>query len=162
MPPNPFYRKYRSAVAAIEDRVRGVLAGSEELSVILGVPSGEEVVPIIEHVLHDETWQSDAINVRNQGFIPDLPDWAVVEVPGHVDARGGHGQMVDSLPHWVLALCSTQVHIHKLTVQAAMEGDRKAAVEALLIDPAVPDPVAAGTIFDALLEAHRDYLPNFQ
>ncbi len=162
MAPNPFYRRYREAVEGIEARVRRVLAGDEPLSAILDYVSGEEVIPIVERALHGETWQSDAINVRNEGpFIPDLPSWAVVEVPGTVDAAGGHGKAVAGLPNWILALCATQVHIHKLTVQAAMNGDRQAAIEALLIDPSVPDPQLATDVFDALLEAHREWLPNF-
>jgi alpha-galactosidase/6-phospho-beta-glucosidase family protein len=42
-----------------------------------------------------------------------------------------------------------------------MEGDRQAALEALLLDTAVPDRFTAEKCLDAMLDAHRDYLPRF-
>ncbi len=169
MRPNPFYRRYREHVAAIEARVRAVLADEVPLAEVLEQPSGEEVIGMVAAMARGERFETDALNVRNvpRGgdvgpFLPELPDWAVVEVPGHVDADGGHGCVVDGLPDWVRALCNVQVRIHKLTVRAAMEGDRKAAIEALLIDPSVPSIEHAEAVFDALLEAHRPYLPNWR
>ena len=51
--------------------------------------------------------------------------------------------------------------IHDLTVDAAMDGNRQAAIEALMIDSAVPDPATAETVFDALFEVHRKYLTRW-
>jgi alpha-galactosidase len=163
MSPNPFFQEYRKSVAEIEARVRAVLAEQIPLDVILGKPSGEELIDMVAAAARGERYDTDALNVRNDGgFIPELPAWAVVEVPGHIDANGGHGHVVDSLPDWVMALCSVQVRIHRLTARAAMDADRQAGIEALIIDPSVPSIEHAEAVFDALLEAHRAYLPRWQ
>ena len=160
--PLAFYEQYRRHVAAIDARMDRILTGEEPIEALVAEPSGEEVVAIIEAAATGTTWRSDALDLRNSARqIPQLPEWAIVETPGTVDRRGGHPEPVADLPDWLVALCQTQAAIHRLTVRAALEGDRRAALEALLIDPAVPDPSAAQRVFDALLEAHRPYLPRF-
>ncbi len=163
--PLAFYEHYRAHVAEIEARVRRIVAGAEPLEQLLEQDSGEEVIDMIEAVIDGREWESEAINVPNGGpggpYIPDLPAWSIVEVPGTVGADGGVGEVVDDLPDWVLALCSVQVRIHRLTARAALHGDRQAAIEALFIDPSVPDLATAEAVFDALLDVHRDYLPMF-
>jgi alpha-galactosidase len=46
-------------------------------------------------------------------------------------------------------------------VEAALTGDRRLFVEALLADGAVSDPQVAARMADELLDAHQAYLPNF-
>ena len=48
-----------------------------------------------------------------------------------------------------------------LTIAAARTGDRKLAVRALLANPLVRQWDLAVPVLDALLEAHRQYLPQF-
>jgi alpha-galactosidase/6-phospho-beta-glucosidase family protein len=48
-----------------------------------------------------------------------------------------------------------------LVVKAAAEGDRKAALEALIIDPNTPSPDVAEKILDEMLIAQKAYLPQF-
>ncbi len=49
----------------------------------------------------------------------------------------------------------------RLTVQAAVSGDRELALEALLANPLVGDFDVARPLLDALLTANREYLPQF-
>lgn len=163
LPALPFYANYRRDMAETERWMDGLQAGDVPVEEVLALHSGEQVVPIIEHVFAGEPWASDALNLPNSagGQLAGLPDWAIVETPGHVDAAGGHGRRVAELPLWLTALCYTQTAIHRLTARAAMEGDRQAALEALLIDPAVPDVARAERVFEDLLAAHREYLPAF-
>ena len=42
-----------------------------------------------------------------------------------------------------------------------MEGNRQAALEAMLLDPVVPDRFVAEKCLDAMLEANREHLPRF-
>ena len=48
----------------------------------------------------------------------------------------------------------------RLTIRAALSGDRALALEALTANPLVPEGVA-GPLLDALLEANRGLLPRF-
>jgi len=45
-------------------------------------------------------------------------------------------------------------------VTAAVTGDRKVALQALLADPVVPSARAAEATLDALLRLQADYLPR--
>lgn len=102
-----------------------------------------------------------AINLPNEGCISNLPDDAIVEVPAVVDADGVHGLCVGELPEPVAEMCRRQISIVDLAVEAGVKGDRKAAIEALALDPMIDDPSLARVLFSRYLEAHKDFLPQF-
>ncbi|GAB1483304.1 hypothetical protein MASR2M78_21200 [Treponema sp.] len=49
----------------------------------------------------------------------------------------------------------------KLAAKAALEGDRAAALGALLVHPLIGDYDAASAALDEMLELNRAYLPQF-
>jgi len=49
----------------------------------------------------------------------------------------------------------------KLTVRAALEGDRDLALAALMAHPLVGDIAKALPLLDEMLEANKEYLPRF-
>ncbi len=49
----------------------------------------------------------------------------------------------------------------RLTVDAAVHGDRHAALQCLALDPLVRDLDIAQHILDDYLETYREYLPQF-
>ena len=102
-----------------------------------------------------------AVNVRNDGLIPNLPAEAVVEVPGVVDGRGVHGIAVGALPEGIAGILAARVRQQELTVDAALAGDRTLALQALLADPLVPSVETATGCWIEALEAHAPYLPRF-
>ena len=59
------------------------------------------------------------------------------------------------------AIVTRKATAAELTVEAALAGSRALFVEALLADGSVSDPEVARKMGDELLEAHRQYLPNF-
>lgn len=138
-----------------------VLTGQTPPEEFFKEASGEQVVDIIRAHWHDRPADFAAVNVPNRGFIPNLPDGAIVEVPGRVDGTGVHGMSVDPLPEPMAAWCHPQVAIHALTAKAAVEGDRQAALDVLLVDPTVPSLRQAEQCLDAMLDANRTYLPRF-
>ncbi|HOS93588.1 MAG TPA: alpha-glucosidase/alpha-galactosidase, partial [Armatimonadota bacterium] len=78
-----------------------------------------------------------------------------------VSGGGVRGLALGDRPPAVAALCSIQVQIAELAVEAAVEGSRQAALHALLIDPVINDIDVAGKILDDYLTVHADYLPQF-
>jgi len=55
-----------------------------------------------------------------------------------------------------------QATIPDRAVEAAVHGDRQAALQALLLDPLMTSYHAAERMLEELLQTHRDYLPTFR
>ena len=111
--------------------------------------------------LHAGTGDLQAVDIRNQGALPDLADDAVVEIPARIDRAGAHGQPLAPLRPEMAGLVQQVKAYERLTVAAAIHGDRKAALEALMANPLVRTHRTADTLLAALLEANRDHLPRF-
>jgi alpha-galactosidase len=146
----------------VKTRLRQVVAGERPIQEYLGRTSGERAIQIIDALLHNKNQYELALNIPNRGCIPGLPDWAIVEVPGVVSGAGIAGLSVPTLPPGVTALLAQQVAVQDRAVQAAIHGDRQAALQALLLDPVVSSYEAAQHILDDLLEVHAPYLPQFR
>jgi len=102
-----------------------------------------------------------SMNIVNNGLISNLPDWAVVEIPGVAGPDGLRGVQIGPLPKGIAALCRTQVGVQDLCVDAAVKGSRQLALQAMLADPVVQDAGAAENCLDELLKVHAPYLPQF-
>jgi alpha-galactosidase len=102
-----------------------------------------------------------SLNMPNDGYITNLRQGAIVEIPAIVGADRIYGLGIGELPDAIAGLLELQLTIMDLVVDAAVLGDRQAALEALLIDPTVPDPDAAEKILDEGLRLQADYLPQF-
>ncbi len=109
------------------------------------------------------TWVSTFyVNIPNRGSIHNLPDGAVVEVPARVDAAGLHPFALGDLPDAILPTLAHKVSSLSITIEAAMEGSRRKAVQALINDPYCTDIAAAGRCVNDLIDAELAYLPNFR
>jgi alpha-galactosidase len=102
-----------------------------------------------------------AVNLPNRGHITNLPEGAIVEVPGLVSGAGVLGVGVGLLPEPIAELCRREITVAQLCVDAAVNGDRQAALQCLLLDPVVTDLDMAQQILDDYLETYREYLPQF-
>lgn len=124
--------------------------------------SGEFAFPIIVSTIGNRHDLIEAVNIRNDGLISNLPDWAVVEVPAVAGADGIRGVRVGALPRGIAAMLDTQAHVQDLVVEAAVHGSRELALQALLADPVVHSAQAAERTLDELLSVHAPYLPQFK
>lgn len=104
-------------------------------------------------------------NVRNDGFITNLPNGCCVEVPIFVDSMGLHPTVVGNLPPQCAALNMTNVTVQGLMAEAAIHGDPELVTAAVAIDPLTS---AALTLHEAreltreLFEAEARWLPQFE
>jgi alpha-galactosidase len=110
----------------------------------------------------DNIGQVFYVNIPNCGCIHNLPDGAVVEVPARVDAAGLHPFALGDLPLSILPTLAHKVASLDLIIEAAMEGSRDKAVQALINDPYCTDIEAARQCVNALIDAELAYLPNFR
>jgi 6-phospho-beta-glucosidase len=120
-----------------------------------------EAAALLIASLHDGTGDVQVVDVRNDGALPDLPADAVVEIPARVDRDGAHAMPLRPLPPEMLGLVQQVKAYERLTVKAAVEGDRASALKALIANPLVARYNVATALLDALLEANRDHLSRF-
>ena len=111
--------------------------------------------------LHAGTGDDQVVDIRNDGAIPDLPADAVVEIPARVDRDGAHPGRFNPLAPEMLGLVQQVKAYERLAVRAAIDGDRSAALKALLANPLVGRYSVATGLLDSLLQANRKHLPRF-
>jgi 6-phospho-beta-glucosidase len=111
--------------------------------------------------LHAGAGDVQAVDIRNQGALPNLPGDAVVEVPARIDTDGAHPLPLRPLPPEMAGLTQQVKAYERLTVQAAIHGDRSAGLKALMANPLVRDYRTAAALLGAILEANRQHLPRF-
>lgn len=142
-------------------RLERIKNGEEAVDPLLKYTSGERAIPIICGVLKNTCQFEQAVNLPNDGYITNLPEGAIVEVPAVVDASGVRGVHIGKLPTGIADLCNAQIMVQDLVVEAAVTGDRKVALQALLLDPLIKSADVAKRILDELLDLEAEYLPQF-
>jgi len=98
---------------------------------------------------------------RNGNSIADLPEDASVEVPCVVGAHGITPLVMGHFPESIRALGQQAKAWESATVKAAVSGSRKDAILAMLQNPLIPDFPTAVAMTDEMMEAHKQYLPQF-
>ncbi|HUT33762.1 MAG TPA: hypothetical protein VNE39_09795 [Planctomycetota bacterium] len=102
------------------------------------------------------------VNTPNRGAVPNLPDWAVIELKAVISSRGATPLFVGDLPPQAARWSLAQVHAHELLVDAALEGSRAKALQALACDPMVLNFREVEPLLDALIEAQGPRLRQFR
>jgi alpha-galactosidase len=141
-------------------RIREVVDGKENIEVLRPITS-ERAEILIDGIANNRHLYEEALNIPNRGYITNLPDGAMVEVPGIITSEGPSGLVVGELPESIAELCRRQISINELTVEAFQKGDRRLVHQLFAIDPMIQDPQAAVNLADAYLKLYKDYLPSF-
>jgi 6-phospho-beta-glucosidase len=101
------------------------------------------------------------VDVRNIGTLAGLADDDVVEVPARIEAKGALPLIQKPLAPEMLSLVQDVAAYDRLTVQAAISGDRAIARKALLAHPLIGRlPVDKG-LLEGLLEAGAPHLSQY-
>ena len=104
-------------------------------------------------------------NVPNNGAISNLPSDCCVEVPVLVDRSGLQPTQIGELPPHLAALMQTNINVQRLTVEAALTRKREHIYHAAMLDPhtaAELDLDQIWSLVDDLIEAHGDWLPEYE
>jgi len=112
--------------------------------------------------IHRDTGEVHIVSTRNDGALPDLPPHCVVELPSVINRRGAQAVPVAPMPPAIRGLVQAVKAYEELAVLAAVEGDERAALQALLVHPLVPSFAVAQGLWAAIREANRAYLPQFE
>ena len=130
----------------------------------LGKRSAEYCSHIIEALETGEIFRFNG-NIRNNGYIKNLPDGCCVEVPIYTDRNGLNPVTVGNLPPQCAALNMTNVLGQGLTVEASFTGNPELVMQAIALDPLTSSVLTLSEIRKMtmeMLEAEKDYLPQFK
>lgn len=125
--------------------------------------SRETAIDIIKAFVTNKSF-IDVVNLPNTGQIDNLPRNAVVETLGQVNSMGFNPMCIGSVPEKLKVLMEPHCHVQKMTLEAALTGNRKLALEALMMDPlcSVLPPSDIRRMGEELLTATSEYLPQFK
>lgn len=111
--------------------------------------------------IHNDRRDIQCVDTTNRGALADLAPESVVEVNCVIGAQGPVPLTVGRLRPQLRGLLQQVKAYEELTVEAAVTGDRGAALQALVANPLVPSVRVAKALLADLLEAHAEYLPQF-
>jgi len=153
---------YYNYCRMIADKYTGVDYLEYE-SAEVGQRSVEYCSYILEAVETDGVFRLNG-NVRNDGYITNLPAGCCVEVPVFVDSRGLHPVQVGDLPRQCAALNQSNVTVQGLAADAAIAGDPEEVMQAVAMDPqtsAVCTLAEIREMTSEMLAAESEWLPQF-
>ena len=125
--------------------------------------SNEYAVSIINSITSDTPTVIYG-NIANDGYIPQLPQGAAVEVPCLVDANGVQPTVVTDISPQLIALMRTNLNVQELTVQPLLNQDRSHIYHAAMLDPhtaAEMDIDQIHALVDDLIQAHGTWMPTW-
>lgn len=153
-------RAHRRAIA--EAIVAGEMPVDELRDVWRHNMLDEGIPELISAIVHNDNYYHQQLNIPNEGLlIPNLPQDAIIEVPGIVSGMGLQGLTFPPLPEGIAELCRRELALSSLTIDAVAQGDRNLALQALLLDPMVTDIDTARRILDDFIIEFEEYLPQF-
>jgi alpha-galactosidase len=139
-----FYDLYRQGLAHVEAEIR--------------LERHERCVAIMEGMLGDTRYEESAVNLPNDGLIPDLPGFVAVEVPAIVGKNRLEGHRFETYPRAFGALLRNYCGVYDLTAEAALTKRRECVVQALLVNPVVDTCARVDEMVDLVIERQRPWL----
>ena len=146
--------------AESDQEIRDYVSGKTEYELKRGYEYASYIIEAIETNTPTVVYG----NVHNTGLIDNLPHDGVVEVACLVDGKGLQPTHFGPLPTHLALQNQQHMAFHDLVATAVLQGEREAAVHALMVDPltaAVCSLAEARQMFDDMVQAQRDYLPEF-
>ena len=111
--------------------------------------------------LYNDKGDIQVVDTLNNGAISNLPDDVVVEVSSVITKDGPKPISVGALPTQVVGSIQQLKAFEILTTNVAVSGNYNDALVAMSINPLVQSEITAKKILDEMLEAHKEYLPQF-
>lgn len=132
----------------------------EQLSMRGGSKYSDAACNLI-HSIYNNTGDIQYVDTLNQGAISDLPQDCVVEIACRITSDGPKPISTGSLKLPISGYIQMMKTFERLVVDAGITGNRNLAVAALNLNPLCPSDTLANIVIDELMEAHKNYLPQF-
>ena len=133
----------------------------EELEQRGGAYYSDAACNLIESI-HNDRGDIQPVNTMNQGAIASIENKSAIEANCLITKNGPKPLAVGDLPVSVRGLVQQIKSFERIASDAAVTGDYNTGLLAMTINPLVPSDDVAKQIYDEMLDAHRDHLPQFQ
>lgn len=125
-----------------------------------GAYYSEAAVNLMESLYNDRR-DIQTLNVRNGKTLDFLPEDASIEVNCVITGKGPVALPVSRVPEQAKGLIAAVKTYERLTIEAAITGDRDVALQAMVSHPLVPSVGVAKKLLAEMLEKNKPYLPAF-
>ncbi len=155
IPLDEYIRRCESITATWKDTEAKLIGDHGEIEV---KEQSHEYGSFIIHSIETNTPRTVYGNVPNNGLIDNLLDRCCVELPCLVDGTGLSPVKIGNLPPQLAAICMSNVNVQRLTVSAALTGNREYIYHAAMADPNTAATLPLDKIWamcDELIEQHQ-------
>ncbi|PFE03446.1 6-phospho-beta-glucosidase [Bacillus sp. AFS023182] len=115
---------------------------------------------VISSIYNDKK-EIQVLNIQNKGAINEVDYDSAVEVSCIVTKNGPVPLTMGKLPIQIQGLIQQIKSFERVGAEAAVTGSYDKALLALTINPLIPSDDLAEAVLQKLLEAHKEYLPQF-
>lgn len=105
--------------------------------------------------------QVQIVNIANNGVVPNLPDYANLEMEAVTDSCGVRGIHIGKAPISLKGIMEKRIAWQESVVDAGVKGDKNLALQALILDEMAVLPEKAEQMLPELLAASKNMLPQF-
>lgn len=144
---------------SINQTYREYLEGRRNIAEIASPAGGEVLVESLIALHHKEQKRIGTIIFPNRGAAENLPAEAAIEGVGLFEEGEVRLESVGQVPGPVTAMLQLEIEIQQLVVEAVTTGSKKAALQALLLDPNVNSIERAEGLLEDMLK-RQDDLPR--
>ncbi|MDD3671651.1 MAG: alpha-glucosidase [Sphaerochaetaceae bacterium] len=139
-----FYALYQLSLSHAEPRMR--------------TERHERIVTIVEGLFGDRSYEEPAINVLNDGYIPDLPSSVAVEVPAIVENQKLNPIRFEQYPKGFGALLRNYTGVYDLLAEAVLTKKKEYAIQALLACPIVDTCSKIPELVELMIQRQKQFL----
>ncbi|SHL27296.1 6-phospho-beta-glucosidase [Anaerocolumna jejuensis DSM 15929] len=126
-----------------------------------GALYSEAAVSVVDAIENDRN-EVHVVDVKNNGALSFMDKDDVIEAKCIINKDGATPlKLNDFNNEHIIGLMQAVKAFEKLTVKAGIEGDYNAALGALLTHPLIGDYYKAKSVLDEMLEANKEFLPQF-
>jgi len=115
----------------------------------------------VAEAIYNDKQEDHVLAAKNNGAVPFMDKDDVVEVKCKVGSNGVTPLPVMVYNDYVVGIMQAVKAYERLTVKAALSGDRDAALAALMVHPLIGDYDKAAPMLNEMLEVNREFLPRF-
>ena len=122
---------------------------------------GDQAIGALQAIACDRRFLESAIVANAGRALPNLPEDAIVEIGCRMGKDGPVPEKTPALPLGLEGMVRDAWIFAKLSVDAAISGDRKLVLQAAMAHPAHRDLDVTEKVIAELFEAQKQWLPRF-